>query len=289
MKNIFIIISLVFTVNLVYSQDLIVTSESDSINCVITKIKKDYIYFTFKHKDEIRNTLLPLSNIKNYQHDYFETGEVSKEKIIGYKKNYKQYRFSINLGYSYLTSKISDDVPSDFRNYVKDLKSGFNIGGDATYYFAEQMGFGLKYSLYKTSNSIDNIYLEDTNGNRRYGKMSDNINISFIAPTFSTRFLNHDKSNALIMSLALGYINYYDKAVKVENLKITGDTFGMSYEIGYDIELSEKMSLGLQVSLLSSYLSKIKVDDGIETRTIKLEKENYENISRIDFSIGLRF
>jgi len=288
MRKILILLILIFISNSIFSQDLIVTNDGDSINCKITKVKTDNIYFTFKHKDEIRSTLLPVSSIKTHQFDYFQTSEVPKDKVVGYE-NYQHFRIAINGGYSYQTAKVAESVPSDFKGYIRELKSGYHFGGDLTYYFTEPLGFGFKYYLFKSSNSLDNIYLEDTDGNRTYGRMSDDLTISFIGPTFSTRLLSHDKKNAFLMNLSLGYMGYSNDKVIIDKYKMTGSTMGLSYDIGYDIGLSENISLGFQISFLTGTLFEYDWNDGTNTETIKLEKGEYESLNRIDFSVGLRF
>jgi hypothetical protein len=288
MKKLLVLLAAVILSIPAFSQDLIVTNEGDSVNCKITKVKADNIYFTFKHKDEIRSTLLPVSNIRNHQFDYYQQGEVPKDKVVGYI-NYQRLRVAVNGGYSYNPAKVGSNVPSDFKDYVRALKSGYLFGGDVTYFFAEQLGFGFKYYLFKSSNSLDNIYIEDEEGERRFGKMSDDITVSLIGPSFSARFLNHDKSNAFLMSMSIGYMGYNNNKVIVDRYKMTGSTLGTSLDLGYDIGLSENTSLGFQLSLISGYLTKYDLDDGRTKQTIELEKGEYESLYRIDFSVGLRF
>ena len=211
-----------------------------------------------------------------------------KDKVVGYE-NYQHFRIAINGGFSYQTAKVAESVPSDFKNYIKELKSGYHFGGDLTYYFTEPLGFGIKYYLFKSSNSMDNIYVEDINGNRTYGKMSDDLTISFIGPTFSTRLLNHNKSNAFLMNVSLGYMGYSNDKVIIDKYKMSGSTMGLSFDIGYDIGLSENLSLGFQISFLTGTLFEYDWNDGTKTETIKLEKGEYESLNRIDFSVGLRF
>ena len=132
MRTIFFLILLLMVAELAYTQDLIVTNEGDSINCKITKVKTDNIYFTFNHKGEIRSTLLPISNVKLHQFDFYQTSEVPKEKIVGYE-NYQRFRIAINGGYSYHTAKVGNGVPSDFKDYIKKLRSGYIVSGDLTH------------------------------------------------------------------------------------------------------------------------------------------------------------
>ena len=288
MRKSLIFAVLFFISNSIFSQDLIVTKQGDSINCKITKVKTDNIYFTFKHKDEIRSTLLPLSSIETHHFDYFQTGEVTKGQVVGYE-NYQHFRFALNGGFSYRTARVSEAIPSDFRDYTGKLKSGYHFGGDLTYYFTETLGFGFKYYLFKSSNSMDNIYLEDIDGNRIYGKMSDDLTISFIGPTFSTRLLNHNKKNAFLSNVSLGYMGYSNDKVLIDKYKLNGSTLGLSLDISYDIGLSDNLSLGFQISYLKGTLLKYKLNHGSTTETIDLDEGEYESLNRIDFSVGLRF
>lgn len=288
MKKLLLILLTTISCANVYSQDLIVTNEGDSINCKITKLKNDFIYFTFIHKDEIRNTLLPVSQIKHHEWDFYETNGAAG---ISYtpERNYPTIRVALNGGFSYQIAKIHEGVPADFKDYIRELKSGYHFGGDITYYFAETLGAGFKYYLFKSSNSLDNIYIDDMNGNRRYGKMSDNITVSFIGPSFSTRILNYDKTNSFLMNIGLGYMGYSNDMVLIDKYKMSGSTAGYIIDIGYDIGLSERFALGFQLSLVSGTLFKYEWDDGITTETIELEEGEYESLNRLDLSVGLRF
>jgi hypothetical protein len=271
-----------------YSQDLLVTNEGDSLNCKITKVKSDNIYFVFKHGEEIRSTLLPVNQVKSYQYNYYQTAVVPADKIVG-NEIYPHWRFAINGGWSYQTAKIGDNVPSDFKQYVEDLKSGYNIGGDITYYFSEFLGVGFKYQLFKTSGQMDNIYITQTDGTKKYGKMSDDISITFIGPTFYTRLLDSKRKNALLIGLALGYLGYDDKFVMVDRYTQMGSTAGFICDFGYDIGVSKNMAIGFNITLLSGLLSEYELSDGVTNKTIKLDKDHYIGLGRIDLSIGIRF
>lgn len=43
------------------------------------------------------------------------------------------------------------------------------------------------------------------------------------------------------------------------------------------------------ISAVGDKLTKFKKQEGSRTKTIELDKENYENLYRVDFSLGLRF
>ncbi|MDR2065484.1 MAG: hypothetical protein LBP85_07250 [Prevotellaceae bacterium] len=288
MKYIFTFILLALFLMPLGAQDLIVTGDGDSLNCKITKIKTDNIYFTFKHKDEIRNTLLPVNRIKDYKINYYATAEVPMEKIK-FNEIYPHFRIAINGGWSYRTAKIIDVEP-DFKDYMKDLKSGFHYNIDMYYYFTEMFGFGLKYNNALFNNNINNVKVTYEDNSSKYGKMSDDIQINFIGALFSARFFNSKKTNCWLTDIGFGYLGYKNKATLVSDTKtLKGSTFGLYLSVGYDIGISKNFALGFQLSLVTGSLNQFKSTDGNRTETIKLENGKYENLSRMDLSIGLRF
>ncbi|MDR3339812.1 MAG: hypothetical protein LBT25_06960, partial [Candidatus Symbiothrix sp.] len=165
MKHFLMVLCLcIFSISL-QAQDLIVTGEGDSLNYKITKVKKD---------------------------------------PISMKEIYPHFRLALTGGWSYLTARLSDDTPAEFKDYSKELKSGFHYDVDFSYYFVEQLGVGFKYHEFLSSNKMDNVYATYPDGSTEYGSMSDDIRINFIGPFFSTRFFNSTKKNCLLMDLGLG-------------------------------------------------------------------------------------
>jgi len=270
------------------AQDLIITNENDSIHCKITKVNNDYIYFTFKNDNDFHSSLLALKDVESYQKEFFENPEVTEDKMIGHEE-FPKFRIAIHGGYSHMLAKVSSDMSSDLQAYVKDLKSGFHFGGDVSYYLNPTIGLGLKCHVFKSSNNMNDVYVEDDEGNRYYGIMSDKITTTYVGPTFSTRFLDKNKANAFIMSVGLGYLGYVNRGVFITELNIKGNTLGLSLDFAYDIAMSKHTALGIQLSFITGSLSKLEVSDGQRTEILTLEQGSYENISRLDLSVGLRF
>jgi hypothetical protein len=281
MKQFLAVLCFVFLTVPLYAQDLIVTGKGDSLNCKITKIRTDNIHFTFKYKGEIRNTLLPVSEVASYQTDYYQTEEVPSDKVSG-NKIYPRFRLAVTGGWSYRIGHLPENVSPLVNDYLQELKSGFHYEAGLSYYFNEYLGAGFKYNEYLSSNSDD--------GSMGYGNLSDRIRINYIGPVLSTRFFNQTKKNCLLMDFGIGYLGYHDKALFAsEKLTLTGSTAGLYWSIGYDIGISGNLALGFQLSLISGMMSEYKRSNGIYTNVIKLEKDSRESLSHIDLSIGLRF
>jgi hypothetical protein len=289
MKKILILFVSAFFTFTGFSQDLIVTNEGDSLNCKITKIEPDKIHFTHNHNGELRETFLPVSSVKVYQQDYFDKPDIPLAKAQN-RGNYPRVRLAAQGGWSYRIAKTPEGMSSLLEEYVKDLKSGYNLGADFSYFINEGIGLGFKYNYYKSNNHMDDVYIEYDDGTMDYGIMEDNIAINFYGPGFYTRSLSSNHNNALIAAISLGYISYKNEAVFItEDFTIEGSSFGMVLDLGYDIGISDDMAIGLQLSFTLGTLSKLEVDYGSHTETIELDPDNYENLSRIDLSIGLRF
>jgi hypothetical protein len=288
MKITILSLSLILSAFASFAQDLIVTSRGDSINCMITGFREKYIFFKYAEEKEVKHTMLPREDVVNYEYNFYDTPILEEEEKAG-PANYRQFRVAANGGFSYFTAKVNDQIPSDFDDYFKDLKWGYHFGADFSYFLSEKFGLGLRYSLFRTSNSMDDVYVDDGNGNIRTGKMSDDISTQLFAPFFSIRLNNNSYTGAFLMGMSLGYIGYSNNAQLIDPMKLTGNVFGLSLEMGYDIGLSDNLFLGFQVSFLMGALSKITMDNANGTQTIELEEGNHESMSRLDLSAGLRF
>jgi len=270
------------------AQDLIVTNEGDSIPCKITNVNQQYIYFTFQHEQEVRDVLLPLSDVSNHMFGFYDESDFS-ELESSKKIHYSQFKMGLNGGFSYQTAQVSESVPSYFEDYIGKLKSGYHLGIDLSYYMSEQLGFGVKLLLFKTSNQMDNIYVEDLDGNRRYGMMRDNLSVTFVGPSFTLRFPSASKRNALFMDMSLGYVHYRNDKKLVDDYTLNGNTAGFSYLIGYDFGITEHWLVSVQLSYLSGVMTEYEVDSGEVSETVELKEDEYESLNRLDFSVGLRF
>ncbi|MGO4293248.1 hypothetical protein [Chitinophaga sp. RAB17] len=197
------------------------------------------------------------------------------------------FRITVNGGYSYRLGKISSEFSGEAKDYLKKLKSGFNVGADAMHYFRESMGVGVKYNLFHTAHS-DVIPVTTGSGTMRAGVM-DNISISFYAATFGTRIFNAAKTNAFYANVALGYLGFRDNGwVEEHKLILSGGTVGIGWDAGYDFRITRRLSAGAQLSLISGQLTRITKEDATSTQTITLKDEQKENLSHLNLSAGLR-
>lgn len=88
--------------------------------------------------------------------------------------------------------------------------------------------------------------------------------------------------------IGVGYVNYRDKGMIIKNMKLTGGTLGLLYNIGYDYALSKKWAIGVNLSSIEGTLSSLTLEqDGVRTSQT-LDKDNKENLGHIDLSFTLK-
>lgn len=286
MKKILFLILAVALSGVAFSQDLIVTNSGDSINCKITQIKSGDIYFKFMRDGKVDDTILPTDGVRDYQFNFYES-PVLPEKEISFAHDYSRVRIALNIGLSQRIAKIPDDLPEELKEYTRKLKSGYTFGADFHYYLTENVGVGGKVYSSKYSNKVS-IKATDESGNIKIGDMSDKINILFAGPSVSYRLFNKKKTNAFIYNFAVGYLGYKNNVTFFDKFKVTGGTVGLAIDFGYDFRLGSNKAIGLQLSMVQGVLTKFKREINGKTETIKLEKEKYEGLGRIDFTIGYR-
>ena len=279
MKKLFFFSMLTLIFGQLNAQDLIVTTKGDSLNCKITKVKSDNIYFTFTNNGNTFNSLLPMSNVDSYQYgNQSGDGNVSTPS-----SDYQKVAFSVTGGYSRRLAKVADNLSSDYEDYIKQLKNGYHMGADLAYYFSENYGAGIKFITYKASNS-GNFYVEN------YGRadIKDEITMPFIGPMFSMRYQN--EKNSFLLNYAVGYYGYIDNWT-IEKTYGTnkGGTAGLMFDIDYSYWFAKNTALDIRLAFISGTLSSFTRKTGSSKEKVKLEKDQYEGLGRMDISVGLRF
>ncbi|MBC9909970.1 outer membrane beta-barrel protein [Chitinophaga varians] len=201
-----------------------------------------------------------------------------------------RFRIAAHGGYSYRIGKVPSSFSGDTRDYMKKLKSGFNVGADVQYYFNDEWGVGVKYLRFQASgNGV--IYVDDPADGRTRTNVSDNIGISFYGATFCGRvYTKKDYSQAFLIGAALGYMRYRDNGgVSAYPVTIRGGALGTGLDVGYDIRIARKLYAGAQFSYLAGTLGRITIEQPNMTVRRELKDDQKENLAHLSLSVGLRF
>ena len=215
-----------------FAQDLIVTTNCDSLNCKIMDIKKGKFYVKMLENQKVVDKKIDETEVKEHKFYYFSvTPDFPLFDDVSYKGNFPHHRIAANLGY--------------------DFFKGINIDLNYTYYFVEWLGVGIRESItlgfaYHTRvfEPVSD-YIAVFSGLAEYRSFPNFLTL-YISPRF---FLNKTKTQYLFANAGLGLsteINsrkYHNKYTSNIN-----NTLGFYFALGYDFSVSDKVSLGIKPS-----------------------------------------
>lgn len=253
-----------------YAQDLIVTTAGDSILCKITRERDGFVYFTYNKDGAPTSTLVAKDSIANMHRDMYKI----RVRNAG-EQGYASWQYRLHGGYSRRLAPVSDQVLPGMTSYLNKMKSGYTVGGDVHYYISEPLGFGVKY--------VHNAYQYKETG------FEDKVRMNYFALSMLNRTLLRS-ANEVFLGLNLGYQTYSDNLGAIgTDIRIDGGTVGLGLEAGYAVKLGKVTKAFLGISVLNSTITKINVETGGMRETIKLEKEEFEGLGRLEVTLGLIF
>jgi len=295
-KILLFVIVMLGLVSAVNSQDKIITINYDTIDCKINKISHNTIYFDLNNWGVKSSGKIPLNNVLNYIVSGKTDPKVQKSSstVSG-----KKVRFSLSGGAGYRigsTQNAEDQMVSQgfafdqAESYYNDMKLGISANADFYLLITPNYGAGIKYKFFYNSSSTEGFIDPQDGVHLYYTTYREKIYVNFVgASLFYQQFIGSQKSLELNSALSLGLTTYRDEAEYLRGYYLlTGKNVGADFSIGLEYFITSGISLGADLSAFYSSIRKVKITDGTSTSTIELEKENYENLSRIDLSAGIR-
>ena len=271
-----------FLLTSMVAQDLVVTRGGDSINCKIDQVEGELMYYSFTDDSGIKlKTVIPMDQVHSHERRYYS----NRQKDI--RKGIHWYVLSLDLigGYSRRVGELDPDLP--YPTYHKELLNGWNMGIDASVFFAYNSGISFKYNRFTASNSMENALLARVGGQPYFGDLSDHIAITFAGPGYVFRQMSADQAHVFTSRAAIGYLMYNNEGEFGDEITIVGNTWAVALDAGYHYQFSENVGLGLQASFMGASLTEMDVEFGGKTETIELEEGKYESLHRVDLTLKL--
>lgn len=279
-----------------YSQDKIITLNKDTIDCKINKVSHNTIYFDLATRGVKSSGKLPLNSVLNYT---VSGKPIQKEQIVVSTDSFERLRVGINGGPGYLTgsSKKAEDnmvgqglAREQAQSYYRNMKLGIHANADLTWLITPKYGAGIKYKIFDTSGSLEGFFDPQDGVTLLYSTYREQIYVNFIgASFFYQQFTGSGKSLKFNSSYAIGLATYRNEAEYLNGYYLlTGKNFGIDASLGLEYFITRHFSVGADLSAFYSSIRKIKISDGSTTTTVDLEKDNYENLTRLDLSFGFR-
>ncbi len=283
-----------------YSQDKIITLSHDTINCRINKIANNAIFFEVFTKGVRTSGKIPLKNVINYTIQA-RTTENKKEKKANNTDTFERLRLATIGGIGYLLASSKDAEAAMVNNlgltstlaksYYRDMKLGLHASSSLTFLINPEYGAGITNKFFYTSAGLKSFIDPQDGVHLIYASYTEKIFVNYFgAMFFAQQAIGTKKTFKMNSSCSFGLATYRNEAGYLKDYYLlTGKNIGTDVSIGFEYFINRYFSLGADLSAFLSSIRKIKITDGINTTTIDLEKEKFENLSRIEFSAGLRF
>ncbi|MFZ2287277.1 MAG: hypothetical protein WAV93_09850 [Bacteroidales bacterium] len=279
-------------------QDRIITLNNDTIECRINKVTRSEIYFDITTQGVKTTGRMPITDVSSYSVSPASGGEPFYRNVSSGSAG--RLRIGLNGGMGYIISSSEEAEESmvsmgvadeTARTYYGDLKSGWYGSADATWIFRQRYGAGFKYKFFNTESGFESYFDPGDGYNLFYSAYKENIFVNFAGVSlFYIEPLGKSGKFSLYSAYSMGLAFYRNELeVFYGNFLITGNAPGLDGSIGLEYHITPAISAGAELSLFTATIRKIKITDGETSETVDLEKENYENLSRVEASMGVRF
>ena len=193
------------------------------------------------------------------------------------KPKQSDWSFGLNGGYSYRLPNAGTRSDTPYSKYLRALKTGFSIGADAHKFLWPHIGLGLKYNFYKSKGEYN-------------ADFSDDVSIQFIGPSVVYQSPFENGKTSVLAGFAMGYQSYKNNASAYgKDFTLKGSATGWAVSLGLEQKLSEHLALNLSGACYLGTSYKFRKKMAGQTETIKLSRENFEDLSRIEITLGLKF
>lgn len=166
--------------------------------------------------------------------------------------------FRIYTGYGKRLGKMNPDMNEFEQMHLKRMLRGILVGADYVRYFnsSRTCGFGVRYQLmHAASEDYASITFNDGSPSLE-GLLSDKVDISYVGPIYSKRFISKDGKNFFMYDVGFGLLIYnYSSSIAGKKGSTHGMTSGVTADATYSHMLSDKLSIGASLSLTSGALT----------------------------------
>lgn len=291
------------------SQDLLVTSKNDSINCKVIKENTDVIfYLTNVMNSEITNAIKK-SEVKAIIIDYYDKNAKSKNYVFNdsistktnnvrpaYNRSPKRQipstpgiRIGINYGASiWIFKNPARNIPV-LEDYYYELRTGNTISFVMNYYTKSNIGIGLQVMNFNTQNSLENVTITNPNGSSQIGTLKNNVDMTYMGLSFGFRYPLNNKKWRVAGDLGIGYSRFVNVQDLITRTTISSNNVGLNSQIGLDYTISSNVAIGVMASLIRSYTTSYDISTASGTTKQTVPDDEVESLARADVSIGLRY
>ncbi len=280
-----ILILFVFISNNLFSQDLIITTTNDSINCKIISQEGTFTLYKINTASGQQSRAIKNTSVLKVQQNYFNLSITNINSIP--KKPVKETSFNAGIGYTMLFKTFDADDDPDFKEFYRDLSNAISFHAEIQHSFNEKIGLSIRYDYFKSSaemNDYKYVYQFQT----YYMDILEEVSIHTLSPGLYYKIPLIDDMNIKLFG-AYDH-NFYDDAVKINSttFDVFGNKSGLALGIGYENIISKNIGLSFQIKYRASKLNKVTSVNGSGSGTdIELYGLDRININRLTLGLNI--
>ena len=238
-----------------------------------------------------------------------------QDKIIKSEEPFGRWRIGVQSGGTYLLSSFTKSkmdmekigiLKSHIDKYHHQLRNGIYADADINYLITYFFGLGLKYSLFTTSAQL-NCAIGGTDHNLQtnyYVNEKHKFYVNYIGPSVVFQhWLDKNHKFRINEDLSIGYTHYraeyrvnphqytfvnYDVTF-ANNMLTEGNAFGGSIQAGLEYYYLPWLSVGANAGLFTAKFKTLKISSKEKSISQKLNVIDHIDMSRLDYSISVRF
>ena len=319
MKKLIVGLLMLISLQFVSGQDKIITSQQDTIFCRIVSISSSHIQYEQKVENQYVGKFIPTEQVLAYFRNT-QSSEPDHKYSIDRQRPKPAHRWLIGVypgRASLLASTTNDEkemidlgIPKKQAvDYNKKLNRGWSISGDIHYLFSDYFGLGAKYSLFTSSVKQDfTIAINSMFPEYACVGVKEKFYIHYAGPSVIFRQLLDEKTRIyLTETLSVGYVHFRDETrmdpnqytfhisniyglpSAVYNFLTEGKTWGANAGLSIGYFPVSRLSVGVNAGFMYARLTKLELSTKQTSQTLELDKRDYENLTRFDYSFYIRF
>lgn len=287
---------LVIASSKVNGQDLVVTPGGDSLNCQITRLKNDTIYFDVTFKGSRQKYTLLVSET-TFKYGYFKNKPVrhameksaSSDTVVHAAKNhFQRWHISAFGGFAQRLGSNPPGLPASVNNYLDQLKPGYTLGGQFSHRISRLFELGVLYHLFNSSHSDSSLPVTTSGGNVNLS-VSDHLSLEYVGIILSIRF-PVGSQGTFLFDASVGWLEYNDwSAEGATQLRLEGLTVAFGLGAGYESKLDSHWSLGARFLLTMGNINEFTLSSGGNSVRVTYANGFIENLARFDATVYLKF
>ena len=273
------------------AQDLIVTTQGDSINCSITTISSARLFYSQQIGDDIRRDNIALSNVALYSRKgYFPVilGNSSSPAVRKRKDEPSgRWQLGVEAGISRRIGEVPPDLDPMLEDHIEAQRNGLHVSGSIHYFIKEELALGVVYNSFFGAKHSMEITGTAEDGSTVTGILAEDVRMRWIP--FSVLYAPRSQGRTSFQgSVGIGPLFYRNYAIILNNVLITGASAAMGASVRLQHRLTSTASIGLHVAYMAGSIDRFEYDFGSTKATISLPDAYNESVNRFDIGLNLR-